>query len=59
AFVHAEQGTLQPQLITVERIKNVMKAQTLPTAPLDFDYDLRMASMKADDLGNDESSPVV
>jgi hypothetical protein len=35
AFVHAEQGTLQPQLITAERIKSFMKTQRLPNG-LDY-----------------------
>ena len=35
AFVHAEQGTLQPQLVTVEKIKSIMEAQKLPNG-LDF-----------------------
>ena len=35
AFVHAKQGTLQPQLITIEKIKNIIDAQKLP-AGLDF-----------------------
>jgi hypothetical protein len=30
AFVHAEQGTLQPQLITAEKIRNFVKNQNLP-----------------------------
>jgi hypothetical protein len=31
AFVHAEQGTIQPQLITAEKIKSVIMNQKLPT----------------------------
>jgi hypothetical protein len=31
AFVHAEQGVLQPQLITAEKIKEFLKTQKLPT----------------------------
>jgi hypothetical protein len=30
-FVHAEQGTIQPQLITAEKIKNIIINQKLPT----------------------------
>jgi hypothetical protein len=30
AFVHAEQGVLQPQLITVQRIRNLVRMQKLP-----------------------------
>lgn len=30
AFVHAEQGTLQPQLITTDKIKRLMDSQSLP-----------------------------
>jgi hypothetical protein len=30
AFVHAEQGTLQPQLITAGKIKNFLGTQKLP-----------------------------
>jgi hypothetical protein len=35
AFVHAEQGTLQPQLITAEKNKNFLRAQRLPN---ELDY---------------------
>jgi hypothetical protein len=35
AFVHAEKGVLQPQLITAEKIKEFMKTQKLPTG-LDY-----------------------
>jgi hypothetical protein len=31
AFVHSEQGTMQPQLITAEKIRNLVKNQNLPT----------------------------
>jgi hypothetical protein len=31
AFVHAEQGSLQPQLITAEKIKNLLCKQKLPS----------------------------
>jgi hypothetical protein len=31
AFVHAEQGTLQPQLITAEKIKQLLGSQKLPS----------------------------
>jgi hypothetical protein len=31
AFVHAEQGTMQPQLIAAEKIRNLVKNQNLPT----------------------------
>jgi hypothetical protein len=31
AFVHAEQGSLQPQLITAEKIKNLVTTQKLPS----------------------------
>ena len=30
AFIHAEQGTPQPQLITTERIRNIFRSQPLP-----------------------------
>jgi hypothetical protein len=30
AFVHAEQGVLQPQLITVQKIRNLVTMQKLP-----------------------------
>jgi hypothetical protein len=35
AFVYAEQGTLQPNLITTEKIKSFMKTQRLPNG-LDY-----------------------
>ncbi|PNF23406.1 hypothetical protein B7P43_G12246 [Cryptotermes secundus] len=35
AFVHAEQGTLQPQLITAEKIKQLIGSQKLPSG-LDY-----------------------
>jgi hypothetical protein len=35
AFVHAEQGTLQPQLITAKKIKNLLGNQKLPSC-LDY-----------------------
>jgi hypothetical protein len=35
AFVHAEQGTLQPQLITAEKIRNLLGKQKLPSG-LDY-----------------------
>jgi hypothetical protein len=35
AFVHAEQGTLQPQLITSEKIRNLIATQKLPSG-LDY-----------------------
>jgi hypothetical protein len=35
AFVHAEQGTLQPQLITAEKIKHLLGKQNLPSG-LDY-----------------------
>jgi hypothetical protein len=35
AFVHAEQGTLQPQLITAEKIKHFLGNQKLPNG-LDY-----------------------
>jgi hypothetical protein len=31
AFIHAEQGTMQPQLITAEKIRNLVKNQNLPS----------------------------
>jgi hypothetical protein len=31
AFVHAEQGTIQPQLITTEKIRSLIMNQKLPT----------------------------
>jgi hypothetical protein len=34
-FIHAEQGTLQPQLITTEKIKNLLGNQKLPNG-LDY-----------------------
>jgi hypothetical protein len=35
AFVHAEQGSLQPQLITTEKIENLLGTQNLPNG-LDY-----------------------
>jgi hypothetical protein len=35
AFVHAEQGTLQPQFITAEKIRNLIATQRLPSG-LDY-----------------------
>jgi hypothetical protein len=35
AFVHAEQGILQPQLMTAEKMKNLVATQRLPPG-LDF-----------------------
>jgi hypothetical protein len=35
AFIHAEQGTLQPQLITAEKIKNLLGKEKLPSG-LDY-----------------------
>ena len=34
-LVHAEQGTLQPQVITIEKIRNIMMKQNLPSG-LDY-----------------------
>jgi hypothetical protein len=35
AFIHAEQGVIQPQLITIEKIKNLLRTQRLPNG-LDY-----------------------
>jgi hypothetical protein len=35
AFVHAEQGAMQPQLVTAEKIKNLLRTQKLPSG-LDY-----------------------
>jgi hypothetical protein len=35
AFVHTEQGTFQPQLITVEKVKSLLRSQKLPSG-LDY-----------------------